>query len=175
MEDVLLPDTEEGSGYETPRVRQYTVFLENKVGRLQMLVRALEASSSRMAGLSIHESSDAALVRLICCNADVGREVLTEAGFPFTETNLLAVELPRKVRQPLIAICQALLSAEINIHYAYPLLLSNRSPSLAIYTDDLTLAARIFIRKGFNLLGESDLARWAEANGNQNGLSPGDN
>ena len=58
---------------------------------------------------------------------------------------------------PLIAICAALLSAEINIHYAYPLLLHPHAPTLALYVDDPTLAAQILIRKGFKLIGESDL------------------
>jgi hypothetical protein len=67
------------------------------------------------------------------------------------------VELPKKTKQPLIDICSALLAAEINIHYAYPLLLRPRAPSLALYVDDSTLAARLLIKKGFTLIGESDL------------------
>ena len=70
---------------------------------------------------------------------------------------MLAVELPRKSSAPLISICSALLSAEINIHYAYPLLTRPRGPAIALYVDDPTLAAQILIRKGFTLIGESDL------------------
>ena len=73
------------------------------------------------------------------------------------ENDLLVVELPKKSKQPLIDICAALLAAEINIHYAYPLLLRPRAPSLALYVDDSTLAARLLIKKGFTLIGESDL------------------
>ena len=60
---------------------------------------------------------------------------------------------------PLNAICAALLAAEINIHYAYPFLLTKQGPSLAIYCDDSTLAAQLLIRKGFTLIGESDLRK----------------
>jgi hypothetical protein len=57
----------------------------------------------------------------------------------------------------LLAVCSALLAAEINIHYAYPLLRRPSGPSLALFVDDPTLAARLLIKKGFTLIGESDL------------------
>ena len=157
MEDVLPPQTMDGAGFESTRVRQFTVFLENKVGRLQTLVRALEQGSGRIVAMSIHEAADSALVRLICSAPDESREILQFGNFAFSESELLAVELPKKTRQPMIDICSALLAAEINIHYAYPLLLRPRGPSLALYVDDPTLAARLLVRKGFTLIGESDL------------------
>jgi hypothetical protein len=84
--------------------------------------------------------------------------VLREAGFSFGESELLAVELPRRTHQPLLAICSALLTAEINIHYAYPLLLRpHAQPAIALYVEDPTLAAQILIRKGFTLIAENDL------------------
>lgn len=159
MEESVLPLTQDGAGYESTRVRQFTIFLSNKVGRLLALVRALDEGVSRIAALSIEESADAALVRVVTTDPDASRDLLRDAGFPFTENELLAVELPTDTQQPLLRICSALLTAEINIHYAYPLLLSPRGPSLAIYVDDMTLAARVLIRKGFTLISESDLAR----------------
>jgi hypothetical protein len=169
MEEILPPITEEGAGFEPPRVRQFTVFLENKVGRLQMLVRALEESRERIVALSIQESADAALVRVICANADSCHAALMAAGFSFMETELLAVELPPGSRQPLIAICSALLTAELNIHYAYPLLLHPRGPALALYVDDPTLGAQMLIKKGFTLIAESDLRPGPGAPGNNGG------
>lgn len=159
MEEVLPPQTESGAGFEPTRVRQFTVFLENRVGRLQTLVRTLEESVARIVGLSIEESADSALVRIICSEPDAARAALQDAGFSFSESELLAVELPKRTRQPLIAICSALLTAEINIHYAYPLLVRPRGPVLALYVEDPTLAAQILIRKGFTLIGESDLGK----------------
>ena len=157
MQEVLPPLTEEGAGFEPTRVRQFTVFLENKVGRLQGLVRTLEQHISHVVALAIEESADSALVRLICSDAELGRQVLRDGGFSFSESELLAVELPHRTKQPLITICAALLAAEINIHYAYPLLVPPRGPTLAMYVDDPTLAAQLLIRKGFTLVGESDL------------------
>ena len=157
MEEVVGPMTEHGAGFEPTRVPQFTVFLENRVGRLTTLMRTLEENVGRICALSIEESADSALVRLICSDPDASRIALKRAGFSFSETDILAVELPRKTSAPLISICAALLSAEINIHYAYPLLTRPRGPAVALYVDDPTLAAQILIRKGFTLIGESDL------------------
>ena len=157
MEEVLPPQTETGAGFEPTRLRQFTVFLENRVGRLGTLVRALEETAGRVCALSIEESADSALVRLICADPDTSRDALQEAGFGFSESEVLAVELPRRTRQPLISICSALLAAEINIHYVYPLLVRPHGPALALYVEDPTLAAQLLIRKGFTLIGESDL------------------
>src|SRR6185503_18110631 len=108
MEDVLPPQTESGAGFEPTRIRQFTVFLQNKVGRLQQLVRAFEEHEGRIVALSIEESGDAALVRIICSDPDRGKDILDTNGFPYGETDILAVELPKRTKQPLIAICAAL-------------------------------------------------------------------
>jgi hypothetical protein len=157
MEGVLPPQTERGAGFEPPRVRQFTIFLENRVGRLQALLSALESGSHPIRALSIEESADSALVRLICADPDAARQTLTQAGFPFGEIGLLAVQIPRRSAHPLIAICSALLAAEINIHYVYPFLLGPRGPALALYVDDPELSAQLLMRKGFDLIGQSDL------------------
>jgi hypothetical protein len=157
MEQILPPQTAHGVGFESARVRQFTVFLENKVGRLQTLVRSLEQGVGKIMALAIEASGDAAIVRLICAEPDFGRELLQTAGFPYSESELLAVELPQASNQPLLSICSALLAAEINIHYAYPLLSRPRGPAIALYVDDITLAAQLLIKKQFTLLSQGDL------------------
>ena len=159
MEEVLPPQTESGAGFELTRIRQFTVFLENRVGRLQGLLRTFEESAGKICAMSIEESADSALVRIIGSEPDLGRDALRKSGFSFSESELLAVELPKKTRYPLIAICTALLAAEINIHYAYPLLQRPHGPAMALYVEDPTLAAQLLIRKGFTILGESDLRK----------------
>jgi hypothetical protein len=159
MEEVLPPQTESGAGFELTRVRQFTVFLENRVGRLQGLLRAFEDSAGRIVALSIAESADAALVRIIYSEPDLGREALKQGGFSFSESELLVVELPKRTKQPLVSICTALLAAEINIHYKYGLLHRPHGPAVALYVEDPTLAARLLIRKGFTIISENDLRK----------------
>jgi len=156
MEEVLPPQTRDGAGFEPPTVRQFTVFLENRVGRLLLLVRQLEADAGSVAALSIEESADSALVRLIPVFPDRAREALHEAGFSFSESEVIVVAFPPG-QKPLETLCTALLSAEINIHYMYPMLGHQRGPAMAMYVDDPTLAVRLLIKKQFTLIGESDL------------------
>jgi len=157
MEQVLPPQTERGAGFEPARVRQFTVFLENRVGRLQTLLAALESVGHPIRALFIEESGETALVRMICADADAARQTLTEGSFPFGELDVLAVQIPKKNPQPLAAICSVLLGAEINIHYLYPFLVGPRAAALALYVEDPVLAAQLLIKKGFTLIGESDL------------------
>ncbi len=157
MEDILPPETAAGSGFERTTLRQFNVFLENRVGRLSLLLHSLEDGCYGVNAINIEESADAALVRLICSDPTQGRRCLLEAGFSFSESDVLAVVLPVHKEMPLISICRALLSAEINIHYAYPVLKCRLGPAVILYVDDRTLAAQILIRKGFQLVGESDL------------------
>jgi len=157
MDQVLPPETAAGSGYERTTLRQFNVFLENRVGRLSHLLGALEEGGQSVNAISIEQSADAALVRLLCADPLVGRRCLLDAGFSFSESDVLAVKLQNDIEFPLIRICRALLSAEINIHYAYPMMRCRLGPAIILYLDDRTLAAQILIRKGFVLVGESDL------------------
>ena len=159
MEGTLPPQTQHGSGFEKASVRQFTIFLENRVGKMAFLLRKFEQAGVRINAFSVEEASDISLLRLICSDPDATRRCLREHDFSFSETDVLAVEIPPTTALPLIHVAQALLSAEINIHYAYPLLRAHAEPAIALYVDDLTLAQRVLIRKGFRILGESDLAK----------------
>ena len=157
MEDILPPETGTAAGFERTTLRQFNVFLENRVGRLSHLLHAFDNGCQDVNAISIEESADAALVRMICADPTVGRRCLLDAGFSFSESDVLAVVLPTGRDSPLIDICRALLTAEINIHYAYPMMRCRTGPAVILYVDDRTLAAQILIRKHFQLVGESDL------------------
>lgn len=157
MEQVLPPQTQRGAGFEPARVRQFTVFLENRVGRLQTLLNTLESPQHSIRALFLEESGESTLVRLICADSDLARRTLRDAAFPFGELDLIAVQPPKKNPQPLSSICSVLLSAEINIHYLYPFLFGPHGPALALYVDDPVLAGQLLIKKGFTLLAETDL------------------
>ncbi|MGF1635302.1 MAG: acetolactate synthase [Phycisphaerae bacterium] len=159
MSDLLPPQTDFGAGFEKVTIRQFTIFLDNRVGRLAQLMRCLEEAGLRINALTVLESADTALVRLVCNNPDKGRWCLEENKFPLSETEVLAVELPANESAPMIAICSALVTAELNIYYAYPLLRAEgKRPALVLHVDDVHLASRLLMRKRFRIIGESDLA-----------------
>ncbi len=63
-------------GRDYPCIRQFTVFLENRVGQLLEVVRRFEGSKVRIVGLSIHDSFECACVRFLLSHPEQGREIL---------------------------------------------------------------------------------------------------
>src|SRR5919205_3632042 len=107
-------------GRDWPSVRQFNVFVENRVGNLLAVVRRFEATDIRIVSLTIVDSADCVIIRMVLSDPERAREIFERAGLPVTETDLLVVQLPEG-KHPLLRICKALLGAEIGIHYAYPL------------------------------------------------------
>jgi hypothetical protein len=145
-------------GRDWPSVRQFNVFLANRLGALLDLVKRFESTDVRMS-LTIVETSDCAIIRIVPSDYERAFEVLTAAKFAFTETDLLVVKLPDDDR-PLLTITKALLSGEINLHYVYPMLIGigpMGSTALAMHVDDLENAAQTLQCQGFTLYSENDL------------------
>src|SRR5205807_5725750 len=99
-------------GRDWPSVRQFNVFLENRLGALLDVVRRFETSDNRIVSLTIVDSADCAIVRMVPSDPERAREIFEQAKVPFTESDLLVVQLPDGP-QPLLQICKALLQAEL--------------------------------------------------------------
>ncbi len=152
-------------GFEPPMNTQFSVFLDNRVGKLSELVRVFEGQALTLAAISVVESVGHAVVRVLTSRAELARRLLTRANLPFAECDVLVVELDARAGRTLATLCETLLGAEIGIHYAYPLMISpHRLPVLALATDDRTLAGQLLRRKLFDLLGENDLGDNATGN-----------
>jgi hypothetical protein len=144
-------------GRDWPSVRQFNVFLENRLGALLNVVRRFETTDVRIVSLTVVDSADCAIIRMVLSDPERALEIFHEAGFPITESDLLVVQLPDG-NQPLLQICKALLAAEISIHYAYPLLVGPQgSAALALKVEDIDSAAAFLQERGFVLFSEGDL------------------
>lgn len=145
-------------GRDYPTLRQFTVFLENRVGQLLEVIRRFEGSKVRIVALSINDATECAFVRFLLSHPEQGREILERAGLAIIETDLIGIEL-RDGKQPLSEVCMALLQAEINIVQAYPLIARpHGAPAVAIMVDNLDGALDTLAAKGFTMLTEADLA-----------------
>lgn len=146
-------------GRDWPSVRQFNVFLANRMGALLDLVRKFEMTDVRVVSLTVIETADCAIIRLVPSDYERAFEVLQAAKLPFTESDLLVVKVPDN-DQPLLSITKALLSGEINIHYLYPLLIGvgpMGSTAVAIHVDDFENASATLQNQGLTLFTESDL------------------
>jgi hypothetical protein len=150
-------DFETLEGRNWPSITQFSVFLENRVGQLLELVRSFHGSKVKIVGLSIADAADCCIVRLVLSHPEQGRELLQLSELAFAENDLVVVELPQGP-QSLVEICSGLLQAEINIHYAYPLIVHPLGRSaLALHVDNIEAASATLRDKGFEILCEADL------------------
>ncbi len=151
------------TGYTTargrywPSVRQFNVFMENRVGALHAVIRHFEKTDIRIVSLTVVDLADCAIVRLVLSDPERALEIFQQAGLTATESDLLVVQLPSG-SQPLLQICKALLAAEINIDYAYPLLVGPQgSAALALHVDAHETGVQTLTQQGFTIFTENDL------------------
>lgn len=155
-------DPSTARGRDWPCLRQFGVFVENRVGQLHSLLRHLETQDVRVMALSIADSVDYAIVRLVLDNYERGKEIFNLSNFTVFENDIVGVELPNDP-QPYVKICLALLQAELNIHYSYPLLYRGQGRgAIALYVDDVDMALKTLSDKGHRIVTENDLRNEAD-------------
>src|SRR5438270_3754494 len=143
-------------GRDWPSVRQFNVFLENRLGALLDVVKRFETTDIHIVSLTVVDSADCAIIRIVLSDPERALEIFNLAKLPITESDLLVVQLPEGT-QPLLKITKALLTAEIDIHYAYPLLVGPRGcAALALHVEDHEMAANTLQGQGFVLFSEDD-------------------
>lgn len=151
----LEPSTMRGRNW--PCLRQFGVFMENRVGSLNQLMGHLEQHDIRIIALSIVDSVDFAVCRLVLDNYERGKELFDLSPFNVFETNLIGVELPDDPK-PYLNICKALLQAEVSVNYSYPLLYRRKGRgAIALHVDELDFALETLSDLGHRLITENDL------------------
>ena len=140
-------------------IMQLTVFLENSEGRLADLCRTLANANVNMSALTIAETSDYGIVRIICNDVFRAVDVLEDAGFRATKTKVLAVEVPDRPGA-LAELLEALGSTNVNIEYGYCFLTDGDKAIdvLKIKPQDRAAAEEAISGAGFKLLHWNDIA-----------------
>lgn len=148
-------DTAEAFDY--PTVRQLSVFAENRVGQFLRIIRLLEQTEVHILAISVVNSVDCAVIRLIVDEPDEAEALFRLNGFSVSECEIIVVSVPSGNRA-LVQIWTALLTGEINVNYTYPLLARpNGLPAIAIQPDSHEMAINVLRDKGFDVLDQTDL------------------
>jgi hypothetical protein len=138
-------------------VVQFSVFTPNQIGRVNDLVRLLASRDLHVLALTILDTTDSAIIRMVVDAPDTARDLLKEHAFPFTESKLV-VEVVSPTE--LTRLMAALLGAELNIHYLYSFIPSPQGKSmLALSVDDRELAEQVLKQNQFPVLKQSDISR----------------
>ena len=139
-------------------VIQYSVFLENKVGRLSDFTRLLAQNSIHIMAMTVLDTTDSSIVRIIVDDPDQASSVLFLQGYSYTETAVLVVELSGVDEVP--NMLSTILSAEINIHYLYPFISRPSGKSaLVLHLEEMDMASDVLRQNQFNVLCQSDISR----------------
>ena len=139
-------------------VKQFSVFTENRVGRLHDLTSLFKAHNVHIMALTILDTTDCAIDRLIVDDPDTALELMVNNDFPYSECTVLAVEINDE--SDFNGVLAALLEAEINIHYIYSFIKRPEGRcALAMNVEDADVAAQALTRRGYRVLTQGDIAR----------------
>ncbi len=152
-----LPQTT--STLDGPLVTQFSVFLPAKVGAMLEIVKLLTTHQTHVVALSVSESTDSAIARIISSDPQRVEKLFRQNTVAFGVSQVVVVEM-REVATQLVKLLAALVMAEVNVHFAYPLLIHPRGFSaIALHVDDTECASSVLIGEGFKLLGQDDISR----------------
>jgi len=145
-------------GGRVERVRQFSVFTANRLGRLHDLIALLSSREVHVLALTVLDTTDSAIIRLVVDDPDAARELLVEQGFAFTESDLVVVEVDSATE--LGRLMAASLEAELNINYLYSFITHPQGKSmLALSIEDNEVAEQILRKHQFRVLKQSDISR----------------
>ncbi len=134
------------------KVQQISIFIENKSGRLAEVARVLGEKGVNIRALSLADTSDFGILRLIVDNTDVAKDILKASGFTVSKTEVVAVEVPD---QPggLSSILGVLDEAKVNVEYMYAFVERNAGNAVIIFRfDETDDAIKVLQQKGISIL-----------------------
>lgn len=136
-------------------IKQITVFIENRAGRLEQVTQVLKENNINIVSLSLADTSDYGLLRLIVSNPDQAVAVLKESGFSAMITNVIAVKLTQHVGK-LGELLSILSGAGVNVEYMYGLTTGDENASIVIKTGDQKKALDAITASSFELLSTEE-------------------
>ncbi len=143
---------------EREPIIQFSVFTPNRLGRLHEIVRRLAQQEVHLVALTVLDTTESTILRFVVDDPDQARKLMNEHGFAFVESHVLAVELA--FERQLQDVLEALLEAELNIHYIYPFLTRPGGKSaLALSIEHPDVAEDILTKHRFAVLHQGDISR----------------
>jgi len=134
------------------KVEQISIFLENKPGALAEVTRILGDSGINIRALSLADTKDFGILRLIVNDNDRARQVLGQKGFTVRKTEVVAVEVPDRPGG-LADILKSLADAGVNVEYLYAFVQRSGQNAIIIFRfDETDRAISVLAAKNFRIL-----------------------
>ncbi len=139
-------------------VKQISVFIENKTGKLAEVTKFIADNNINLKALSIADTQDFGILRIICEDEANALGILRDGGYVVTETEVLAVEICDKPGS-LAKILDVLAEASVIVEYTYAFLsVKNAGSAYMIFrVDDNNAAEKVLTEAGITVADHSSL------------------
>ncbi len=138
--------------------KQLSVFIENRKGRLGEVLDVLKVNGINILSLSLADTTEYGLLRLIVNNPELCKETLSAGGFSTLLTEVLVVKISH-ISGSLQTLLQILSDNDISVEYMYGLSIDGEDASVVIKTSNLEAAERLFSQNGVSFLTSEDIAK----------------
>ena len=137
--------------------KQLTVFIENRAGRLSEVLNVLKENGVNIISMSLADTTEFGLLRLIVDNAAIGKEKLTENGFSSLLSNVSIIKIPHKVGS-LQSLLKTIDENGVNIEYMYGLSIDSEEAYVVMKASDTQKVDEILTENNITTLSCEDLA-----------------
>lgn len=138
--------------------KQLTVFIENRQGRLGEVLDVLKNNNVNILSLSLADTTEYGLLRLIVNNPELGRDKLVDKGFSTMLTDVLVIKIEHKAGS-LQQFLKVIADRDINVEYMYGLSIDGDEASVVMKTSDAEKANTVLLENGINTLSCEDIAK----------------
>ena len=141
------------------RIRQISIFLENKPGQLSTICRDLADAGINIATLSLADTADFGIVRMIVDDHEKAKDVLAEKGHVVNVREVIAVCVPDRPGG-MAEVMQVLDTAGVNIEYSYAFAFHKGEKAVLVFRfSDNAKAESALKTAGYTTLGEDEVSR----------------
>ncbi|MBE0584176.1 MAG: ACT domain-containing protein [Desulfofustis sp.] len=134
------------------RVEQIAVFLENRSGRLAEITSILADNGINIRALSVADTADFGILRLIVDKVEAAEQALRAAGFTVGKTNVIAVEVPDRTGG-LAMVLKSIKEAHLNVEYMYAFVNKTGENAVLIFRfEEMDRAIETLLKDGFTIL-----------------------
>ena len=138
------------------QVKQISVFLENKAGRLAKVTDTLAKANINIHALSLADTSDFGILRMIVSENDLAKNVLKEAGFTVGSTDVIAIEIPH-APGGLNGVLKIFGETQVNIEYMYAFVHKNKAAILVFRCHDAEKAVKELTAYKYKVLTSEEI------------------
>lgn len=136
--------------------KQLSVFIENRQGRLGEVLNVLKSNGVNILSLSLADTTEYGLLRLIVNDPELGKEKLSEDGFSTMLTDVLVLKITHQAGS-LQGLLKVLSDKDVNIEYMYGLSIDGDEASVVLKTSDIYKAELVLEEQGVKTLSSEDI------------------